>query len=154
MLLNQKEVKRLRKIKRVCKGLWGCHEIEYSPWASWENYTWTYGLYSCLKNSMDRGAWWATVHGVTKSWTWLNMHTHTYDLKDVTVCPVDLGEEPGRGLKVGASQKEARMAGGQEEGSLGFWGFSSRDMPCSIIVAMLLLSGRRGLCSACPAFSC
>ena len=23
--------------------------------------------YSCLKNSMDRGAWWATVHGVTKS---------------------------------------------------------------------------------------
>ena len=21
---------------------------------------------------MDRGAWWATVHGVTKSWTWLS----------------------------------------------------------------------------------
>ena len=25
--------------------------------------------YSCLKNSMDRGAWGATVHGVAKSWT-------------------------------------------------------------------------------------
>ena len=25
--------------------------------------------YTCLKNSMDRGAWWATVHGITKSWT-------------------------------------------------------------------------------------
>ena len=25
--------------------------------------------YSGLKNPMDRGAWWATVHGVTKSWT-------------------------------------------------------------------------------------
>ena len=25
--------------------------------------------YSCLKNSMNRGAWWATVHGVAKSWT-------------------------------------------------------------------------------------
>ena len=25
--------------------------------------------YSCLGNPMDRGAWWATVHGVTKSWT-------------------------------------------------------------------------------------
>ena len=25
--------------------------------------------YFCLYNSMDRGAWWATVHGVTKSWT-------------------------------------------------------------------------------------
>ena len=22
--------------------------------------------YSCLGNSMDRGAWWATVHGATK----------------------------------------------------------------------------------------
>ena len=25
--------------------------------------------YSCLGNPMDRGAWWAIVHGVTKSWT-------------------------------------------------------------------------------------
>ena len=25
--------------------------------------------YSCLENSMDKGAWWATVHGVTKSRT-------------------------------------------------------------------------------------
>ena len=25
--------------------------------------------YSCLEDSMDRGAWWATVHGVTKSQT-------------------------------------------------------------------------------------
>ena len=24
---------------------------------------------SCLKDTMDRGAWQATVHGVTKSWT-------------------------------------------------------------------------------------
>ena len=25
--------------------------------------------YPCLENSMARGAWWATVHGVVKSWT-------------------------------------------------------------------------------------
>ena len=25
--------------------------------------------YSCLKNSMDRGAWWVTVHGVVKNQT-------------------------------------------------------------------------------------
>ena len=25
--------------------------------------------YFCLENSMDRGAWWATVHGVAKSQT-------------------------------------------------------------------------------------
>ena len=24
--------------------------------------------FSCLKNATDRGAWWATVHGITKSW--------------------------------------------------------------------------------------
>ena len=29
------------------------------------------GMYSCLENSMDRGAWVATVHGVPKSQTWL-----------------------------------------------------------------------------------
>ena len=28
--------------------------------------------YSCLKNSMDRGTWWATVHGVTESQTQLS----------------------------------------------------------------------------------
>ena len=33
--------------------------------------------YSCLENAMDRGAWQATVHGVTKSWTWLSdFHFH------------------------------------------------------------------------------
>ena len=25
--------------------------------------------YSCLGSPMDRGAWWAVVHGVTNSWT-------------------------------------------------------------------------------------
>ena len=27
---------------------------------------------SCLEKPTDRGAWWATVHGVTKSWTYLS----------------------------------------------------------------------------------
>ena len=38
--------------------------------------------YSCLENSMDRGAWQATVHGVTKSRTQLSnfhsLHGHRY----------------------------------------------------------------------------
>ena len=37
--------------------------------------------HSCLENPMDRGGWWATVHRVTKSLTWLkrlSMHTHTH----------------------------------------------------------------------------
>ena len=31
--------------------------------------------YSCLGNPMDRGALWATVHGVTKSQTQMSSHT-------------------------------------------------------------------------------
>ena len=40
--------------------------------------------YSCLENSMNRGAWWAKVHRITKSWTWLkqfSMYTHHYFIK-------------------------------------------------------------------------
>ena len=34
--------------------------------------------YSCLDNSMDGGAWWATVHGVAKSRTRLSDFTLLY----------------------------------------------------------------------------
>ena len=35
--------------------------------------------YSCLENSMDRGGWWAAVHGVAQSWTrlkWLSIRAY------------------------------------------------------------------------------
>ena len=35
--------------------------------------------YSCLENPMDRGVWWATVHGIAKNQTWwVTKHTHTH----------------------------------------------------------------------------
>ena len=34
--------------------------------------------YSCLENSMGRGAWWATVLGVMKSQTWLSTRMHPF----------------------------------------------------------------------------
>ena len=34
--------------------------------------------YSCLENAMDRGAWWAAVHGVGKSRTRLSDFTLTF----------------------------------------------------------------------------
>ena len=47
--------------------------------------------YSCLENSMDGGAWWATVHGIAKSQTQLNdftfpfiyiyIYTHIYNIR-------------------------------------------------------------------------
>ena len=43
--------------------------------------------YSCLENSMDRGAWQATVHGVAKSWTWLSYwHFHFFFLSCTPLC--------------------------------------------------------------------
>ena len=34
--------------------------------------------YSCLENPMDRGAWWAAVHGVAKSQAQLNDFTFIF----------------------------------------------------------------------------
>ena len=34
--------------------------------------------YSCLENPMDGGAWWAAVHGVTKSWAELSDFPFTF----------------------------------------------------------------------------
>ena len=34
--------------------------------------------YSCLENPMDGGAWWATVHGVAKSWIRLSDFTWSW----------------------------------------------------------------------------
>ena len=34
--------------------------------------------FSCLENSLDRGAWWATGHGVTESQTCLETNTFTF----------------------------------------------------------------------------
>ena len=42
--------------------------------------------YSCLENPKDRGAWWATVHGVTKS------------QNETTLCTTDLEENPSQAL--------------------------------------------------------
>ena len=38
--------------------------------------------YSCLVNPMDRGAWWATVHGVTKIQTPRSDLSCTYKIEN------------------------------------------------------------------------
>ena len=54
-----------------------CKRCEFAPWVGkipWRR-KWQPLQYSCPGNPMDRGAWWAAVHGVAKSWTWLSRHT-------------------------------------------------------------------------------
>ena len=42
--------------------------------------------YSCLENPMYGGAWWATVHGVTKTWTRLSDFTFFINLNVILWC--------------------------------------------------------------------
>ena len=37
--------------------------------------------YSCLENPMDRGAWWATVHGIAEGRTRLSDFTFTFHFR-------------------------------------------------------------------------
>ena len=62
--------------------------------------------HSCLENPMDGGAWWAAVHGVTKSWTRLSDFTFILTFmhwrRKWQPTPVFLpGESQGRGSLVG-----------------------------------------------------
>ena len=58
--------------------------------------------YSCLENPMDRGAWWAAVHGVAKSQTRLSDFTFMHWRRKWQPTPVFLpGESQGQGSLVG-----------------------------------------------------
>ena len=58
--------------------------------------------YSCLENPMDRGTWWAAVHGVAKSQTRLSDVTFTHWRRKWQPTPVFLpGESQGRRDLVG-----------------------------------------------------
>ena len=62
--------------------------------------------YSCLENAVDRGAWWAAVHGVAKSRRRLSdftftLHFHTLEKEMATHSSVLTWRIPGMGEPVG-----------------------------------------------------
>ena len=54
------------------------HKDDFQALAGDSTYIGPLFQYSCLENPMDRAAWWAAVHGVAKSWTWLSDFTFTF----------------------------------------------------------------------------
>ena len=77
--------------------------------------------YSCLENTVDRGAWWAAVHGVTQSRTQLkqlSMH----------VC---IGEGNGNPLQCSC----LRVPGTEEPGTLPSMGSHRVGHNCSDLAA-------------------
>ena len=74
--------------------------------------------YSCLENPMDGGAWWAAVHGVTKSRTRLSdftftFHFHALEKEMATHSSVLAWRIPGMGSLVaavyGVAQSQTRL---------------------------------------------
>ena len=59
-----------------------CRRRGFSPWV--RKIPWGRNgnplKYSCLENPVDRGAWWATVHGVSESRTGLRLTLSHFDL--------------------------------------------------------------------------
>ena len=97
--------------------------------------------YSGLENSMDRGAWWATVHKVTKSQTQVSdLHTSRLIggpvVKNLPACAGDAGSVSGLGRFPGEgngnplqySCLENRIRGRGPWGTAGHWVWKESDM--------------------------
>ena len=71
---------------------------------------------SCLGNPMDEGAWWAAVHGVARSRTWLSdfifiFHFHALDKKMATHSSVLAWRIPGTGESGGLPSMGSHRVG-------------------------------------------
>ena len=72
--------------------------------------------YSCLENLMDGRAWWAAVHGVAKSQTWLSdfnftFHFHALEKKMATHSSVLAWRIPGTAVPGGLPSMGSQRVG-------------------------------------------
>ena len=89
--------------------------------------------YSCLENPMDWGAWWATIHGVAKSRTWLSdFCVCVYDPAAGHCWPTPPLEIPGHSqASVGQSLVGSLLL------SPGYW--CTQDFVCALQVSLSLV---------------
>ena len=89
-----------------------CTGCEFNPWVGkipWRR-KWQNPLqYSCLENPMDWGACWATVHGVSKSQTWLSHWAFMQCPLRTDICPSEVGFLTGQ---AGGTLREIAEPGG------------------------------------------
>ena len=69
--------------------------------------------YSCMENPRDGGAWWAAVHGVSKSWTQpsdftFTFHFHALEKEMATHSSGLAWRIPGRGESEGLPSMGSR----------------------------------------------
>ena len=78
--------------------------------------------YSCLQNPMDRGAWWAAVHGVAKSWARLSDFTFAFHFHWRRKWHWRRKRQPTSVFLPGESQRQRSLAGCH------LWGRTESDM--------------------------
>ena len=94
---------------------------------------------SCLKNPMDGGAWWAAVHGVAKSQTWLSDFTFTFHFhalekemathSNVLAWRIPGTGEPGGLLSVGSHRVGLKWLSSSSSSTP--WWFHSKESACN-----------------------
>ena len=113
LLLHRAEVKeRMPFTKRKNADLLNCRTLYGVPGES----DGTTLQYSCLENPMDGGAWWAAVHGVTKSQTQLSdfpftFHLYALEKEMATHSSVLAWRIPGTGEPGGLSSMGSHRVG-------------------------------------------
>ena len=96
--------------------------------------------YSCLENPMDRGAWWAAVHGVARSRTQLSDFTITFHFHALE-----------KEMATHSSILARRIPGKGEPGGLPFWGSHRVGHDGSDLAAVAELENIiRHTSSSCP----
>ena len=132
-------------------GWWGPSKAKFPKFFLWAKGMYGEGngnplQYSCLENPMDGGAWWAAVHGVARSLTWLSnftftFHFHALEKERATHSSVLAWRIPGTGEPGGLPSMGSHRVGHDWSNLAAAAAKACRGLP-------RWLSGRESACNA------